>query len=376
MLSFVKSHRNWLVGTGLLLVAVPAYGQTGYKQTNLVSDIPGLAAVTDPDLANPWGLASTPTSPWWAADNGTDKSTLYNGNTGAKNNAVIVGIPALAPTGVVFNNTTGFLLANNVKASFIFSTETGAIAAWNGGATAATMQTVAGAAYKGLAIGTANSASFLYASDFLGGKVQVFNTTFAPTTLSGNFTDPNLPSNYAPFGVQNLGGKIYVTYAETSGVPGDIDEVDGLGKGFVDVYDTNGNLLQRVASGGTLNAPWGLALAPSNFGDFSNDLLVGNFGDGTINAFDPSNNFAFEGQLRDLGGNPIAIDGLWALAFGNGGNAGLTDSLYFTAGLNEENNGLLGYLHVPEPLTLSVFAAGLAGTALLRRRRRNRVTPD
>jgi uncharacterized protein (TIGR03118 family) len=371
MFSVIKSHRNWALGAVLVVAAAPASAQTGYDQTNLVSDIPGMARVTDPSLVNPWGMASSATSPWWVSDNGMDLSTLYNGNTGAKS-ALVVDIPSAAPTGLVFNNTADFLLPGGSKALFIFSTETGHIAAWNGaqGTTAISMAAPGGAVYKGLAIGTANSASYLYAADFLQGKVQVFNSTFGTTnTLTGNFTDPNLPSGYAPFGIKNLGGKIYVTYAQQSGIPGDIDEVHGAGKGFVDVFDTNGNLLNRVASGGTLNAPWGLTIAPSNFGDFSNDLLVGNFGDGTINAFDPTT-FTFEGQLLDVNGNPVVIDGLWDLNFGNGANAGLRNSLYFSAGINDENDGLVGFLHVPEPFTLSVFGAGLAGLAAVRRRRK------
>lgn len=371
MFSIIKLHRNWAFGAALVVVAAPASAQTGYDQTNLVSDIPGLARVTDPSLVNPWGMASSATSPWWVSDNGSDLSTLYNGNTGAKQ-GLVVDIPSAAPTGLVFNNTADFLLPSGGKSLFIFSTETGHIAAWNGaqGTTAISMAAPTGAVYKGLAIGTANSASYLYAADFVQGKVQVFNSTFGTTnTLTGNFTDPGLPSGYAPFGIKNLGGKIYVTYAQQSGIPGDIDEVHGAGKGFVDVFDTNGNLLNRVASGGSLNAPWGLTIAPSNFGDFSNDLLVGNFGDGTINAFDPTS-FAFEGQLRDVNGNPIVIDGLWDLNFGNGANAGLKNSLYFSAGINDENDGLVGFLHVPEPFTLSVFGAGLAGLAVARRRRK------
>jgi len=367
MLSVIKRHRNMLFGAALV-VAAPAFAQTGYQQTNLVSNIPGLARVTDPSLVNPWGMASSPTSPWWVSDNGTDLSTLYNGNTGAKQ-GLVVNIPDASPTGLVFNNTANFLLPTGGKSLFIFATETGSIDAWNGaqGTNALSMASLAGAAYKGLAIGTANSASYLYAADFLQGKVQVFNSSFGTTNnLTGNFTDPSLPSGYAPFGIKNLGGKIYVTYAEQSG---GLDEVDGPGKGFVDVFDTNGNLLNRVASGGTLNAPWGLALAPSDFGDFSNDLLVGNFGDGTINAFDATT-FAFEGQLLGLDGNPISIDGLWDLAFGNGANAGLKNSLFFTAGLNDEADGLVGSLHVPEPFTLSVFGAGLAGMVVIRRRKK------
>lgn len=371
MFSVIQSRRNWAFGAVLVVAAAPASAQTGYNQTNLVSDIPGLARVTDPTLANPWGMASSPTSPWWVSVNGNDLSNLYNGNTGAKS-ALVVDIPSAAPTGLVFNNTADFLLPTGGKSLFLFSTETGHIAAWNGaqGTTAISMAAPSGAVYKGLAIGTANSASYLYAADFVQGKVQVFNSTFGTTnTLTGNFTDPNLPSGYAPFGIKNLGGKIYVTYALQSGIPGDIDEQHGAGLGIVDVFDTNGNLLNRVASGGTLNAPWGLTLAPSNFGDFSNDLLVGDFGDGTINAFDPTT-FAFEGQLRDVNGNPIVIDGLWDLNFGNGANAGLKNSLYFSAGLNDEADGLVGFLHVPEPFTLSVFGAGLAGLVAVRRRRK------
>jgi uncharacterized protein (TIGR03118 family) len=371
MFSVIQSRRNWAFGAMLVAAAAPASAQTGYNQVNLVSDIPGMARVTDSSLQNPWGMASSATSPWWVSDNGTDLSTLYNGNTGAKS-ALVVSIPSAAPTGLVFNSTADFLLPTGGKSLFLFSTETGHIDAWNGaqGTTAISMAAPSGAVYKGLAIGTANSASFLYAADFVQGKVQVFNSTFGATSLSGNFTDPGLPSGYAPFGIKNLGGKIYVTYAQQSGIPGDIDEQHGPGKGFVDVFDTSGNFLDRVASGGTLDAPWGLALAPSNFGAFSNDLLVGNFGDGTINAFDPTT-FAFEGQLLDENGNPISIDGLWDLNFGNGANGGLKNSLYFSAGLNDEADGLVGFLHVPEPFTLSVFGAGLAGMAVVRRRRKS-----
>lgn len=375
MLSVIKSHRNWAFGAVCLIAAQPAFAQTGYNQTNLVSNIPGLAVVTDPNLVNPWGMASSATSPWWIADNGTGLSTLYNGNTGAKSALTVTipteagGTPPSAPTGLVFNSTTAFLLPTGGKSLFIFASENGTISAWNGaqGTTALRMADLSGsgALYKGLAIGSVGSASFLYATDFTNSKIQVFDSAFAPTTVAGSFTDPNLPAGYSPFGIKNLGGKIYVTYALSGGD----DEIAGAGLGFVDVFDTNGNFLDRVASGGTLNAPWGLALAPSDFGDFSNDLLIGNFGDGTINAFDPTT-FAFEGQLLDVNGNPIFIDGLWDLSFGNGANGGLKNSLYFTAGLNDEEDGLVGFLHVPEPFTLSVFGAGLAGMMVVRRRRK------
>jgi uncharacterized protein (TIGR03118 family) len=371
------TDQNWTLFSSvaaLLLSAVPA--SANFIQINLVSNIPGHARVTDVSLVNPWGMASSATSPWWVADNGTGLSTLYNGNTGVKSALVVTippelnGTPPSAPTGLVFNNTTGFTLPTGGKSSFIFATENGTIAAWNGaqGTQALKMadQSSAGAVYKGLAIGSVGVANYLYATDFTNAKVQVFNTSFAPATVTGNFSDPNLPSGYSPFGIKNLGGKVYVTYAVQNGD----DELDGAGLGLVDVFDTDGNFLSRVASlGGELDAPWGLALAPSNFDIFSNDLLVGNFGDGTINAYD-STTFAFMGKLLDEQGNPISIDGLWDLGFGNGANGGDKHGLYFTAGPDDEANGLFGELHVPEPFTVSVFGAGLVGAAVLRRRRK------
>ncbi|HWC63217.1 MAG TPA: TIGR03118 family protein [Rhizomicrobium sp.] len=378
MRSAIRSFRNWVLAScaaAPLFSIAPALA-AGVEQTNLVSDMPGLALVTDPSLVNPWGMATSGTSPWWISDNGTGLSTLYNGTTGVKSATVVTilpeagGVPPSAPTGQVFNNTSGFVLSNGTKASFIFSTENGTIAGWNGaaGSTAITMADLSsqGSVFKGLAIGSVGSANYLYATDFAHGSVQVFNTGFTPTTLGGGFTDPNLPSGYAPFGIQNLGGKIYVTYAE-QGDNG--DEIDALGLGLVDVFDTGGNLISRVATGGTLDAPWGLAIAPSGFGAFSNDLLVGNFGDGTINAYDPDT-FGYLGQLLDRDGNVISIDGLWALGTGNGGNSGNPNGLYFTAGPNDESNGLFGVLSVPEPATwtLLLIGFGAAGFGLRRRR--------
>src|SRR5258706_4988576 len=331
MYSALTSYRNWALAacvTSLLLSAAPA--SAGLTQINLVSNIPGLAAVTDPSLVNPWGMAASATSPWWVADNGTGVSTLYNGNTGAPS-ALVVTIPPSpsAPTGLVFNNTPGFILpVGGAKAAFIFSTEDGTIAGWNGaqGTQAVTMATLADSVFKGLAIGSVSSANYLYATDFANSAIQVFDTSFAHVTLGGTFTDPTLPAGYSPFGIKNLGGKIYVTYALNGGA----DEIAGPGLGLVDVFDTNGNFLQRVAAGGTLDAPWGLAIAPSGFDGFGNDLLVGNFGDGRINAYDPTT-FAFLGQLLDQQGNPITIDGLWDLGVGNGASGGPTNRLFFTA---------------------------------------------
>jgi len=335
-----------------------------YVQTNLVSSVPGLAALTDPDLVNAWGIAHSGTSPWWVADNGTAKSTLYTG-AGAKQ-GLVVTIPGddAAPTGMVFNPNS----ASFGGSRFIFAGEDGHITAWSSanGTTAVTAATSAGSVYKGLAIGNNGTAHHLYATDFVNGRVDVYDSGFSKVSLPGNFTDPNLPAGYGPFGIQNLGGHIFVTYAKQSGTE---DEVDGPHLGFVSEFDANGHFIQRIASQGTLNAPWGITQAPGNFGPFSNALLIGNFGDGTINAFDPVTHL-FEGRLHDVNGI-LQIEGLWGLGFGNGGNAGPTDSLFFAAGIEDEAEGLFGdirFASVPEPSTFAIFAAGLLALFRLRRR--------
>jgi len=327
-----------------------------YEQHNLVSDGAVSADLVDPALVNAWGLVASATSPLWVADNGTGLSTLYNGNTGAKV-ALTVSVPD-APTGVVFNGGTGFVVTSGSAsgaARFIFATEEGTILGWSPSvaptqAVVAVDNSAGGAVYKGLAIASTAAGDRLYATNFHAGTVHVFDAGFHP--VPAGFTDADLPPGYAPFGIRHLGGTIYVTYALQDADKH--DDVAGVGHGFVDAFDTEGNLLRRVASTGRLNSPWGLAVAPSDFGTFSGNLLVGNFGDGHINAFDPRR-FQGNGQLRQQGelhaadGPPIAIDGLWALAFGNGAAAGPTNALFFTAGPFGEQHGLFGKLVVTSP---------------------------
>ena len=338
-----------LVSTGVASGASPFY-----QQHNLVSDGAVPADLVDAALVNAWGLVASTTSPWWVADNGTGLSTLYNGNTGAKL-SLTVSVPG-APTGIVFNGGAGFVVASGTAhgpARFIFASEDGTISGWNP-AVAPTRAIVAvdnsatGAVYKGLAI----AGDRLYASNFHAGTVDVFDQTFHSVAIQGAFTDAALPAGYAPFGIRNLGDVIYVTYALQDADKH--DDVAGKGHGFVNAFDANGNLLRRVASMGRLNSPWGLALAPADFGKFSGNLLVGNFGDGSINAFD-LNRFRGTGALQQRGqlhaadGRPIAIDGLWAIAFGNGASAGAQNVLFFTAGPFGEQHGLFGTLVVAPP---------------------------
>jgi uncharacterized protein (TIGR03118 family) len=316
---------------------------TVYKQRNLVSDIPGVARITDPNLINPWGMSAGPATPVWVSDNGTDVSTLYSG---AIHHSVpmavplVVGIPGGAPTGTVFNPTTGFVV-DGTPARFIFDSEAGQITAWNAGTQAKTVATTPDASYKGLAIASKDNATFLYAANFHTGAIDVFDQNFARVTLSGSFADPDLPAGFAPFNVQELAGRIVVSYAK-QGPTG--DDVAGPGNGYVDVFDTSGHLIKRLISQGELNSPWGLVLAPRHFGAFSGDLLVGNFGDGAINAYDPRTG-QFEGKLTNRDGNPITIDGLWALRFGNG-VIGTPQTLLFTAGIADEAHGLFGEIVV------------------------------
>jgi uncharacterized protein (TIGR03118 family) len=336
-----------LAATSALVLALagPAAAHGGgkganvYKKRNLVSDIDGVARITDPNLVNPWGLSFGPATPAWVADNGKDVSTLYSGGINKSIPVIrplVVAVPG-GPTGTVFNGTSGFKL-NGAPALFLFDTEGGQLFAWNSGTAAQVVATTPGAIYKGLAI----AGNLLYAANFHAGTIDVFNDAFAPTTVPGGFTDPNLPKGFAPFNVQEIAGRIVVAYAKQDANAEDEEAGDGLG--FVDVFDTSGHLIRRLISNGALNAPWGLALAPRHFGPFSGDLLVGNFGDGMINAYDPRTG-AFEGTPMNKDGNPIKINGLWALRFGNG-VIGTPQTLLFTAGIGDEDHGLFGEIVV------------------------------
>src|SRR5919201_1833597 len=343
-----------LAGVGLLATAGSAPGGTAvghetYTVTNLVSDGAIPAARTDMHLKNAWGLTALPTSPWWVANNATGTSTLYNGDGVPQFGAtpLVVSVDD-DPTGAVANPTTDFAVAPNAPARFIFATESGTIRGWNPGVPPPPLSTqteqvvdnsAAGSVYKGLAIGSVGGNNFLYANDFVNGTIDVFDKNFQSVKMT--FVDPGLPAGYGPFGIQNIGGHLFVTYAKQSG---GTDEVGGQGLGFVDEFATDGTFIARVATRGQLNAPWGLAMAPSNFGRFSGDLLVGNFGDGTINAYalQSDGTWAHRGQLRTADHKPVTIDGLWGLGFGNGSASGATNALYFTAGPNDESDGLFG----------------------------------
>jgi uncharacterized protein (TIGR03118 family) len=323
----------------------------GYAQVNLASDTPGLARVVDPNLVNPWGISFSPTGPFWFANNGSGLSDLLDGRGHAV--PLVVTVPSAlqsgaTPTGTVFNSGPGFTVSENGVAApsrFLFATEDGTISGWSAvvdrtRALLASDNSSAGALYKGLTL-AADSAgrSFLYAADFGRGTIDVFDQDFKPVARPGSFHDPNLPSGFAPFNIQNINSLLYVTYAQHDVARR--DDVAGAGHGFINIYDIGGNFIRRFASQGTLNSPWGLALAPADFGSFGGALLVGNNGDGHINAYEPGSG-AFLGLLADGNGTPITVPHLWALMFGNGHAGGASDNLFFTAGVDDEKHGLFG----------------------------------
>jgi uncharacterized protein (TIGR03118 family) len=376
------SPLNWrlclVVTIGLLGCVGSASAQaldqdhTAYIQTNLVSNLPNVAQTLDPNLQNSWGVANAPGGPLWVSDNNDGLSTLYDGNGAIVPLVVTIPLPpgqtpppAAAPTGIVWNPTTAFTVtvgATTAPATFIFDSENGTIIAWNptvdpitSGKSTATIvvnNSAAGAVYKGLAFGTNVHGNFLFATNLFAGTVEVYDSNFAPATLDGNFSDPAIPAGFAPFGIANIDNNLYVTYAKQNAQKNDV--VAGTGLGFVDVFTTDGVLIKRFASAGPLNAPWGVVRATQNFGEFSGQILIGNFGSqgnaaGWINAFSGGEDNQFLGPLRNAQGKPISINGLWSIVFGTFLNS-VADTLYFTAGPNNQTDGLYGTI-VAQPET-------------------------
>src|SRR5256886_4542181 len=353
------------VWAAVLGSASSARAQSAYLWHNLVSDVPGLADHTDTNLLNPWGIAFSATSPFWISDNHSGLATLYDSSGTTQSLVVAIppptgGTPPAAPTGIVFNNTTNFIVVANSVARFIFATEDGTISAWASGANAVLKvdNSASSAIYKGLALGSAKGSNYLYAADFHNGKVDVFDGNFNPVTLAGAFTDPGIPAGFAPFGIETIGSNVFVAYAKQDADAH--DDIPGPGNGYVDIYDPSGSLVKRFASKEAVGSPWGMAIGAAGVGQFGGQLLIGNFGDGTINAFDPVSG-VFLGSLTDFNGTPIAIEGLWALKFGNGGKGGDTNTLYFTAGIAAggaiEDHGLFGSLSAVFPLPASSVPA-------------------
>jgi uncharacterized protein (TIGR03118 family) len=358
--------------------ADPPPAAMGFTDTALVSNsstVVGTALTIDANLQNPWGVAVAPGLPFWISDNNSNLSTLYSG-IGANETQTITGspnvgiaIPASAagvqanPTGQVYNGNGGFLVPTSngqESALFIFDGEGGTIAAWakDSGAAAVTAYddgVVSGAnhaVYKGLAIGTVGGATYLYATDLHNNKVDVFDTNFSkPAAMQGKFVDPNIPAGFVPFGIAALNGNLYVTFAKQDAAMH--DETTGAGLGYVDIFDFGGNLMSEFASAGPLNAPWGIAIAPAGFGSLQGDVLIGNFGDGTINIFSPNGNAVanFEGPLMSSNGQPFAFPGLWSLVFGNGDSDKPLTTLFYTAGFADQTDGVFGGITVTSSST-------------------------
>jgi uncharacterized protein (TIGR03118 family) len=347
------------------LIGTPLFAATAYFETNLASDIPGLAANLDANLKNPWGMSFGPSTPFWVSNQGSNDSTLFNG-AGAPQSLVVSTPPS--PTGQVFNFTPSFLLPTGGKALFLFASLSGTISGWNAaqGTTAIAPITTPGAVFTGLAIGNNGTGDELWAADFANSRIDTFDAAFGSTTSTGGFVDLTLPAGYSPYNIQMIGGKLYVEYANVNPITHRATTTPNTG--VVDVFDLNGNLLQRLATNTNLNSPWGITMAPAGFGSFGGDLLVGNFGDGTISVFDAGG--TFQGKISGQNGAPLVNSGLWALNFRATGSGFDPNTLFLNAGINNEADGLFAEIQiVPEPGTWVLVGLALAGALALRRAR-------
>ncbi len=349
------SRPSWI--TVLSLVAIGALSLPASAQkvnvTYLTSDITAVGSYNDTNLINPWGMSISPTGPWWISDNGTGLSTLYDG-TGQPQSLVVTIPPASGsgkgtPTGTVYNGSTDFKI-HNTPASFLFCTADGTISGWYAGNTAfiAVNNSSSGAVYTGIALANEGGANYLYVANFNAGTVEAYDTNFSSHSFGSNaFTDSSIPAGYAPFNIQAIQGSSHlaVTYAKQNASKN--GDIPGPGNGYVDIYDTAGNLVLRLQHTLYLNAPWGVVQAPASFSGFGNDLLIGNFGSGAISAYNITTG-AWIGNMFDPNNLPVKIDGLWGLTFGNGGSGGPATTLFFTAGIFGGNHGILGSI-TPHP---------------------------
>lgn len=358
--AFARKLAHGLLTASIALTALPSLVLAQhYKQTNLVSNLPGVAATTDPNLVNAWGISRGSGTPWWVSDNGMGVTTLYTGTGSAA--SLVVTIPAAdsgtgTPTGQIFNGSQDFQLTPGNPAKFLFVTEDGTVSGWNPAVAPTTavikVNTHSASVFKGMAVATVtdshgNATNYLYVADFRKARVNVYDTNFHRISMEDDdaFRDGRVPHGFAPFNVQNIGGNLYVSWAKQDSAKH--DEVDGAGLGFVSVFSPTGRLLHRLQWTKWFNAPWGMAQAPSDFGIYSHDILVGQFGSGMILAFDPVTG-ALKGSLMDANNAPIAINGLWGISFGSGGASGSATALYFAAGLNDEQDGLFGNITAVE----------------------------